>query len=55
MVGYLRHNLNNVSGNRMAGIQIVTVIILWFQKEDLANAVNAGASANQQMVLDEDD
>jgi hypothetical protein len=28
---------------------------LFLQKEDLANAVNAGATATQQMVLDEDD
>jgi hypothetical protein len=27
----------------------------FYQKEDLANAVSAGASATQKMVLDEDD
>jgi hypothetical protein len=31
------------------------LFFLFLQKEDLANAVNAGATATQQMVLDEDD
>ena len=36
-------------------IKTVNQIYFVLQNEDLANAVNVGASANQQMVMDEAD